>query len=57
MHDARLGGEFGQRQGGGRYAEVDDAVDPGQQRQRIIGDRHIERPDAGEDAHVGAEMR
>ena len=57
VHDARLGGEFHQRQGRLRHGEVDDTVHMGEQRDGVIGDRHVKPPDSGKFAHVAAHMR
>ncbi len=55
MHDPRLRRIAGKLDGRGRRGEVQHAVGPGEDRQRIVGDRHAERPDAGQLAGIAAE--
>ena len=38
MHDARLGGEFGIVQRGGRRGEIEHRITGGEHRQRIVGE-------------------
>ena len=57
VHDACLRGEFHQSQGRLRHGEVDDTVHMGEQRNGIVGDRHVKPPHSRKFAHVGAHMR
>ena len=57
MDDARLRGVAGEFDGRRRHGEVEHAVGLGEGRQRIVGDRHVDRADAGDLAGILAEMR
>ena len=49
----RIAGELDRRGGRG---EIEHAVRPGEDRQRIIGDRHLDRSEAGDLADIAAEI-
>src|SRR4029079_4102617 len=57
VDDARLRRQFGQSQRCLRHGEIDEALDPGEERQRIVADRNSQAPDTGELAHIGADRR
>ena len=52
MHDAGVGGERGELDAGLRRGEVEHAVGLGEQLRRIVGDRHAELAEPGQQAGV-----
>ena len=52
---ARLRRQFAERQARLRHSEIDEPLDFGEQRQRVIGDLDAERADAAKFSHVGAD--
>ncbi len=56
MGDARLRRVAGEFDGRGRRGEIEHAVGLGEDRQRIVADRHVDDADAGELAGILAEI-
>ena len=57
MHDAGLGGELRELDGGLRHGEIDDAVGIAEQRLGIVGDRDVLAADAGELGRIAPDQR